>query len=44
LKIKGGGSRQKTIARPAQAILLETKHHATVVGSIVACAGRYVDG
>src|SRR5271157_4072823 len=29
MRIKAGGSRQKTIARPAQAILLETKHHAT---------------
>jgi len=26
MRIKAGGSRQKTIARPAQAILLETKH------------------
>ena len=30
MRIKAGGSRQKTIARPAQAILLETKNHATV--------------
>jgi len=43
MRIKAGGSRQKTIARRAQAILLETKHHATVLGSIVAYTGRFVD-
>src|SRR5271166_690677 len=41
--VKAGGSRQKTIARRAQAILLETKHHTTVFGSIVAYTGRFVD-
>jgi hypothetical protein len=44
MRIKGGGSRQKTIDRPVQALLLETKHHAAVFGSIVACSGRFVDG
>jgi hypothetical protein len=44
MRIKAGGSRQKTIARPAHAILLETKRHATVFGSIVAYTGRFVDG
>jgi len=44
MTIKAGGSRQKTITRPAQAILLETKHHATVFGSIVTYTGRFVDG
>jgi len=43
MRIKAGGSRQKTIARPAQSILLETKRHATVFGSIVAYTGRFVD-
>jgi len=27
MRVKAGGSRQKTIARRAQAILMETKHH-----------------
>jgi hypothetical protein len=43
MRVKAGGSRQKTIARRAQAILLETKHHTTVFGSIVAYTGRFVD-
>jgi hypothetical protein len=43
MRVKAGGSRQKTIARRAQAILLETKHRTTVIGSIVAYTGRFVD-
>jgi hypothetical protein len=42
--MKAGASRQKTIARPEQAILLKTKNSATVLGSIVANTGRFVDG
>ncbi|MGZ3302084.1 MAG: hypothetical protein ACXVBG_14345, partial [Isosphaeraceae bacterium] len=43
MRVKAGGSRQKTIARRALTILLETKHHTTVFGSIVAYNGRFVD-
>jgi len=43
MRVKAGGSRQKNIARRALTILLETKHHTTVFGSIVAYNGRFVD-
>jgi hypothetical protein len=42
--MKAGASRQKTIARPEQDILLRTTHPATVLDSIVAYTGRFVDG